>query len=70
MVPGRQLAQQLLVFPVQAEVIGDSEGLQGEAGESLHQLVAVQMQTEVVSCLRASSDDPVVLQLHMHESQR
>lgn len=42
-VAGGQLAQQLLVFPVQTQVIGDGEGLQGEAGERLHQLVAVEV---------------------------
>lgn len=60
-VVGGQLAQQLLVFPVQGQVIRDGEGLQGETGERFHQLVAVQMYAEIVSCLHSPCWDTSVL---------
>lgn len=58
-----QLAQQLLVFPEQTKVIGEGEGLQGQAGELVHHVVAVQAQGEVVPRLRSSRHDAPVLQL-------
>ena len=64
-VAAQHLAQQLLVFPIQAQVIGDGEGLQREAGDGLHQLEAVQVQTEVIPRLHSSGHDPSVLQLHL-----
>lgn len=62
---GQQLAQQLLVFPIETQVVAHGKGLQGEASERLHQLIAVEMQTEVVSSLYLSGHDPSVLQLYM-----
>lgn len=43
LVQAPQPAQQLLVLPVQIQVIGHGEGLQGVTGERLHLLVAVQV---------------------------
>lgn len=49
-----QLAQQSLVLPEQADVVGEGEGLPGQAGEALQPLVGVQPQPEVVPQLGAA----------------
>lgn len=62
LVEGHQLAQQLLLFPVQTQVVGDGEGLQGQAGEALHLFIVVQMQTEVVPGFYSSGHNSFILQ--------
>lgn len=61
LVAAQQLAQQLLMFHVETQVIGDGERLQGQAGERLHKLIAVKMQAEVVASLRLSRHNRSVL---------
>lgn len=61
LVAAQQLAQQLLVLPVETQVIGDREGLQRQAGEPFHQLAAAEMQAEVVASLGLARHNPRVL---------
>ena len=56
-----QQAQQLLVFPVQAQVVGGGEGLQGQTGEGLHLLEDVQLEAEVVPRLHPPCHHLLVL---------
>lgn len=73
LVAGGQLTEQPLVFAEQTQVVGHGERLPAEAGDGLHALVAVQLEAEVVPCLRPSRHDAAVLQRNVNkhpESQR
>lgn len=56
-----QVIQQALVLSVQADVVGDREGLLGKAGDAIHHIVSVEVQPEVipVPCLTGHDLHPL-----------
>lgn len=57
-----EVIQQQLVFPVEAQEVGDGKCILREARDALHHIMLAEMQVKVVSCFSAARHHVTTLQ--------